>query len=247
MRNYRITESLNHRNEISTNHSVIRLFSDSVIRQSRRGFTLIEMLVVIAIIAVLTAAGLIGYGGAIKAAQRARGNEIVHDFQVALTMALQQEDEWPRPILAEGSKGDGLATAEVGAWLGKHGLYAFGTILNPEEKDVAKKRLQVSQAEEFGVLTPWGEAVAKKLVASGTLSPGTRVPSGGTINDHILRFAVDDDLDGITKVGHAATGSGSKSSKEVRASACVWCCGFDGKFGTKDDICSWAEGQEVQK
>ena len=244
MRNYRITESLNHRNEISTNHSVIRLFSDSVIRKSRRGFTLIEMLVVIAIIAVLTTAGLIGYSGAIKAAQRARGNEIVHNFQVALTMALQQEDEWPRPILAEGASGDGRATVEVGAWLGKHGLYSFGTILNPDEKDATKRRLQVSKAEEFGVLTPWGETVAKRLVASGSLGPGTHVPSGGTIDDHILRFAVDDDYDGITEVKTSVSGKGSA---KVRASACVWCCGFDGKFGTKDDICSWSKSQEVQR
>lgn len=243
MRNYRITESLNHRNEISTNHSVIRLFSDSVIRKSRRGFTLIEMLVVIAIIAVLAGAGLSGYSGAVKRAQRARGEEQVHDLQVALTLALQNETSWPPPILKEGRGGDGRATVEVAAWLGKHGLYSFGTILNPNEKDVTKRQLQVNKAEELGILTPWAEAVAKKRLKSGSLGEDTKIPSGGTIADHRLRIAIDHDYDGFTEVKASVSGKGSA---KVRASACVWCCGYDGKFGTKDDIYSWTRGQEVK-
>ena len=209
----------------------------------RRGFTLIEMLVVIGIIAILSAAGLAGYGGAVKRAQKARGEEMVHNLQVALTLALQNEDSWPPPILKEGKGGDGRAVVEVAAWLGKHRLYSFGTIENPDERDPANIRLRVDKAEALGILSPWAESVAKKRLKSGSLGDGTKIPSGGTIDDHRLRFAIDADYDGITEVKASVAG---KSSAKVRASACVWCCGYDGKFGTRDDIFSWTPGQEVK-
>ena len=228
-------------------NSKIRKFDYSKIRlfdYSTRGFTLIEMLVVIGIIAVLAGAGLVGYSGAVKRAQRARGEEQVHDLQVALTLALQNETSWPLPIMKEGRGGDGRATVEVAAWLGKHGLYSFGKILNPGEKDIAKRRLQVNKAEELGILTPWAEAVAKKRLKSGSLSEDTKIPSGGTIADHRLRIAIDHDYDGFTEVKASASGKGGTA--KVRASACVWCCGYDGRFGTRDDIYSWTSGQEVK-
>ena len=50
------------------------------------------------------------------------------------------------------------------------------------------------------------------------------------------------DYDGITET---AFGYGGKVAK-VRALACVWSYGRDGKPGTKDDIRSWAKGQEVE-
>lgn len=71
--NYRITESQNHRmNKVSTNHSVIQLFSDSVIRAPRRGFSLVELLVVIGIIAVLAGVLLATFGGSSESARAAQ-------------------------------------------------------------------------------------------------------------------------------------------------------------------------------
>ena len=210
----------------------------------RRGFTLIEMLVVIGIIAILTAAGLAGYSSAIKSAQRARGSELVQNLKVAFGMVLQEEEAWPPPILKEGSRGDGRVTVEVAAWLGKHGYFAFGTLEKPDDKDKSTWRLHVNAMEKLGILTPWGETSAKKLMSKGSVNANAKVPGGGTIDDHVLRFAVDADYDGITEVKTSAAGRGSA---KVRASACVWCCGFDGKFGTKDDIYSWTKEQEVGK
>lgn len=211
----------------------------------RSGFTLIEMLVVIGIIVILASAGLAGYNGAIKAAQRARGNELVQNLKVALGMALQNEDAWPPPILKEGSSGDGRATVEVAAWLGKHKLFSFGA-LDESAMSSAEWTLTVNAVEKLGILTPWGEAYAKKLMAKspGNVNLGAKVPSGGTLDDHVLRFAIDVDYDGITEVKTSVSGKGSA---KVRASVCVWCCGYDGKFGTKDDIYSWTKDQEVQR
>ena len=210
---------------------------------SHKGFTLIEMLVVIGIIVLLVGSGMAGYSAATKRAQRARGEELVQNLQTALVMALQQEDAWPPAILKAGSGGDGRATVEPMVWLGKHRMFAFGTILNPDERDPSKVRLEVNGVEELGLLSPWGEAEAKKRLRGGSLGESTRVPSGGTMADHRLRFAIDEDYDGFTEV-KASVGGGA--SAKVRANACVWCCGYDGKFGTKDDIFSWTRGQEVK-
>ena len=55
---------------------------------------------------------------------------------------------------------------------------------------------------------------------------GLKVDTGGTVQDHILWFAVDDDGDGITEV--SIPGS---SAIKVRAPACVWGAGADGRLG----------------
>ena len=80
------------------------------------------------------------------------------------------------------------------------------------------------------------------------LSKSTKVPSGGTIDDHVIRFAVDTDGDGFVD----ATVGGV--SVRIRASAVAWCCGYDGKIepyaesniGRSDDVYSWS-GQQVKK
>ena len=204
----------------------------------RRGFTLIEMLVVIAIIAILVAAGMTGYSGAVRSAQRARANELVHDMVVAFGAVLQKDDCWPRAILAEGKSGDGRMTARVGAALARRGLISGTYRQYTVDGDTV---YEMTGIDKFGILSPWAADVVRARINSTSLGDGTKIPSGGTLADHRLRFAVDDDYDGVT----VAQVEGSEGVR-VRASACVWCCGYDGKFGTKDDVMSWAKDQEVK-
>ena len=206
---------------------------------SHRGFTLIEMLLVIGIIAVLIGAGIGGYTGAIRAAQRAQGNELVHDVQVALVQLLQKKGAWTPSILAEGASGNGQMKEGVMAELVKNNVLS-GTIEEKVNED-GTKTVRMTGLDKFGILSPWAAAVVKQRINSSSLGEQTKIPSGGQLSDHRLRFSVDDDYDGICKVSVSQRGG---ESAEVRASACVWCCGYDGKFGTKDDIYSWAKAQE---
>ena len=200
----------------------------------RKGFTLIEMLVVMGIIAVLIAASIVSYNGIVARAQKSRAEELVHQVATALEQVMQKEDAWPRPIREEA--GGRILSAKVGGALAKRG--ALSLTYRTYELD-GSTRVELSGVDKFGIVDPWAGDVIKKRFKTGGLSVGTRVPSGGTIQDHILRFAIDDDYDGRVEV----SGEG-RAGVTIRGSVAVWGCGRDGKFGTRDDIQSWSKSQE---
>lgn len=202
----------------------------------KKGFTLIEMLVVIGIIAVLTAAGLMTYGGAGDKAKRTHCQELVHDVATALALVMQDPAGCPQVIL-RASRGDHKLSAEVGAELARKGLLSFSYKL-VENAQTGATTYQLVGSDQCGIVSPWAAAVVKRFASEGTVSTGRKVPSGGTIADHILRFSVDDDEDGRVDVERDGR------NVRVRGTSAVWCCGADGKFGTTDDITSWARGQE---
>lgn len=208
----------------------------------RKGFTLIEMLVVLAIIAILITATTVGYSSFIRKAQNARGVELVLNVKTALEAILQADDAWPRAILSEGQSGNGELTATVGGVIAKRGGLSLTYKATTDANDETTYRL--SGLDQCGIVSPWASDVIKRKLASGAVPDTTRVPSGGTVADHRLRFAIDTDYDGLTDV--AVSAKGGTGGARVRASACVWCCGYDGKFGTKDDIYSWSPAQEVK-
>lgn len=202
----------------------------------KKGFSLIEMLVVIGIIATLSAAALMTFGKAGDQAMRTHCQELVHDTATALALVMQDTAGCPAAILAA-SGGDHKLSAEVGAELARRKLMSFSY----EEKVDATTGLKTYRLvgiDQCGVVSPWAAVVVKRLAANGTVSTGQKVPSGGTIDDHILRFSVDDDEDGLVRA--------ERDGRQVmvRGESAVWCCGADGRFGTADDVRSWAKGQE---
>ena len=69
----------------------------------KKGFTLIEMLVVIGIIAILIGASLAGYSSMVKTADKARCQELVSNVATALTMLFQNEGMWPKRLAKNGA------------------------------------------------------------------------------------------------------------------------------------------------
>jgi len=196
----------------------------------KKGFTLIEMLVVIGIIAVLIGASFGSYNAFIKKAARSRCVELVANARTALEAVYLKEGAWPRPVLA--GAGEGVMKSEVGAALAKRN--ALSLTWRTTEID-GESVYELTGNDRLGVVSPWATDVIRR---KQSVNEGTKVPSGGTIADHRLRYAIDTDEDGITEV--------TDKSVRVRATACVWCCGADGKFGTKDDVNSWTPEQEVK-
>ena len=203
----------------------------------KRGFTLVEMLIVIGIIAILTGAAMTGFRGAVEKAQAAKCQELVHNVSTALVKVFQDNGSWPSRIISAG-QGSGEMTAEIGGELARRKALSLNYRL-VENEETGEKVYKLVGLDQCGVVSPWAAEVVKRKAANGNVSLNEPVPGGGTIRDHVLRFSVDDDEDGLVKVRY----EGGKSVT-VRASAAVWCCGRDGKFGTRDDIKSWAKGQE---
>ena len=204
----------------------------------KRGFTLVEMLVVIGIIAILSGALMAGYSGVTKTAQKTRGQEIVSGVATSLTTIFQKTGRWPRPLLDGLGQDEYRLGPEAGAMLAAHGGYSLSYT-----KDSSTGRYKLAGQDRYGVLDPWAEAVMKK---NADANLATRVPSGGTVGDHIVRYAID--KDGLGFVEATVCGKPVK----VRASAIAWCCGPDGRFddfdkmGRSDDIFSFTAGQVVK-
>ena len=204
----------------------------------RKGFTLIEMLVVMGIIAILSGALLMGYGKLTRTAQRARAQETVSNVATALNIILQKNGTWPSGLAAyHGSDSNGK-----------------GCVVEVAKIFSAQKLLGVSMSngkpagsDRCGIVDPWAVAVLKRDTFA---KDSTAVPSGGTVKAHIIYYALDTDYDGITEAKVCG------ETVRVRANAIAWCAGGDGILGNSysghdkynsDNVYSWNKKQEVHE
>ena len=207
-------------------------------RGMRRGFTLVEMLVVIGILAILIGAGLSTFSSSTKKAQKAKGQELVSNVATALEKIYQDEGSWPRQILAASGSEKGLDETVAYALAKRK---AMTLSYDPEGKTKKTTKL-----DRFGIVSPWAQDVIRRKGESG-VSESTKVDSGGTIADHRLRFAVDTEGKGTV------TASVGGESVTIRGVVMVWCAGQDGKLEKykdglrRDDIYSWSAQQRVKQ
>jgi len=220
------------RTRVTIDHSVIRSFGHSVIRKSgKAGFTLIEMLVVIGIIAVLIGASIVGYTKMTQTADKTKAQELVDNVATALTALYQKDGNWPKR-LALGGGSDGVLDENTTLPLAKAGYFSLTTV-------GTGKDMKLAGNDRFGLVTPWASLILKRKGKEATVSD---LVSGKT--DLRLHYALDLDGDGIIK-GASVGGV----SVDIRATAAVWCAGKDGIIapystgGRADDVYSWTPGQ----
>ena len=218
--------------------------------KSKSGFTMIEMLVVMGIIAILAGSMMAGFSRITKSAQRARAQETVSNVATSLTAMLQKKGRWPTEEDGAikkygGSDGSGYGTVEqVARVFGKLGF------MNISYKGGTGAGMQLIGTDRCGIVDPWAQAVLKRSKGGQGSGKELKVPSGGTVRDHVIYYAIDDDMDGITE----AMVCGERI--RVRASAIAWAAGADGKLGSSyskrskdnsDNVYSWRRAQEVKK
>lgn len=206
----------------------------------KKGFTLIEILVVIGIIAVLISATIGTFSAVRNSAEKARAQELVSNTATALTALFNDNGVWPKQ-LRDGASKQRLDESAA------YPLVANSKYMSLTADSGARKTIGL---DRFGVVTPWATSILKRGGRSASL--GTKLANGTTIEDNILYYALDLDGDGIiknVKVGGEVI--------DVRATAIVWCIGKSGgnkgkpwpyKTGLrkKDDVYSWSFGQTLQ-
>lgn len=204
----------------------------------KRGFTLIEMLVVIGIIAVLAGATIASFNKLTKGAEKAKAQEQVHQVATALAKIWETDGNWPKRLRENGGERGGILDRDNALVLAKQGVISLTT----KGKD---KDMKLAGRDRFGLLTPWATKVVDR---NASATEGTKVDGGATIADHRLHFAVDVDGDGV--ISGVDVGG---ETIDIRATAVVWCIGKSGGQGgqpwpysigqKKDDVYSWSVGQ----
>lgn len=201
----------------------------------KSGFTLVEMLVVIGIIAVLSAAGMVGYSRVIKSARKAKTVELVSNVATALTHILTKDGTWPEELLQNG--GNGQLDKDVAKVFIRYNLLG----LSYNQKTGSEGNYTLIGKDRCGIVDAEAEAVLK---GNKRAQESTPVPSGKTVREHILYYAIDEDGDGFTDVRLKDSGMQLK----IRATAVVYAAGPNGieEYGTigrNDDVYSWRPSQ----
>ena len=206
----------------------------------RRGFTLVEMLVVIGIIVILVASVFGAYSSMTKRALRSDGAERVYNALVALNaLYLETGSHWPRVLLQHNNgQLDERTAIPLAAKLG---------LKCHKDKETGEVD-RLSGVDRCGVVTPWASRLIKRLDPARDPKSVPVPPAGRPVSKHVLYYAIDTDGDGITE---ASVGG---EQVRVRASAAVWCIGPDGGDGNGDpwpysvgvrkgDLYSWTPKQ----
>lgn len=178
----------------------------------KKGFTLVEMLVVIGIIAILMGVAVAGFSKMTKTAERARAQELVSNTATALTQLFLKEGVWPQKLI-DNVNSLGRLDENVAFVLAKKKCMSL-------TMDESNRKL--AGFDRFGIVTPWAMDAIKR--AGESEGAGSIAVGGKSLSEHILYFAIDLDGDGITEIKREG------SALRVRATACVWCCDKDGSL-----------------
>lgn len=173
----------------------------------RKGFTLVEIMIVIAIIGMLMGISAVSYSHFTAKAEDAKSSELLSQVKTALETIYLEKGGWTPRLATGAEKGD--PTLDGDAALGLKGRFAL------DIDDSGK----LKGYNRFGILTDQGVQIMKKK--GNSCSENDVLP-------YQLRYALceaEEDFVDIPQFG-----------VKVRAHACVWCMSKDKKTYLKSWI-----------
>lgn len=172
---------------------------------ARKGFTLVELLVVIVILGVLIAACAGAYAHFIEQSRRKNAADVCDQIAAAWTTYHRDLGFWPDEV---GRSGVQEMDTEMCTILGKAGvldvLYIDSSDSNSAADGLRRNRDNVAELR-YGLLDPIGQ----RLFDNGR--------RGSEVEDHLYQFVLDDDEDGVIELPSEVGGG------RIRADAAVWC------------------------
>ena len=228
-------------------------------KKRQSGFTLIEMMVVIAIIGILAGALFVSFSSIMKSSQKAKATEAVSNAKTALESLYLKINRWPPEVInAQMHEGYRVMDENVAKVLFRYGT--LGVDCKETTGQNGTKVYTLRGGDRCGIVDPWALDVLKKADKNldGNSLLSRAVPTGGKVQDHRIYFAVDLDDDGFVTKGEGAPVS------KVRAKVLTWCAGADGGLGdcstdkagktsangrtisNSDNVYSWQRAQEVR-
>ncbi len=213
----------------------------------RKGFTLIEMLVVVGILMILVGTSIAAYSKITAKTDRKRAHAIVTQARDALAALFQQDGCWPTRLI-NAARGEGLLDENAALSIAKYmSLTTSGSGDN----------VRLDGLDRFGVVTPWATAAIKRAGRSASSASAIKV-GNHTVKEHTLHFALDLNGDGKLIDNEAPVVGGESVPLRAKGNAAVWCVDKNGsnngqpwKYSIgirRNDIYSWSYGdtREVQ-
>ena len=180
----------------------------------RRGFTMIELLVVIVIIGILGATAVGAYGSFIEKAHKKNAADICEQIKVAWSNYHRDLGFWPDEFNID-STGVKRMDPDMCLVLGKAQLLDV-IYLDKEDKSAAQKALKKSKDKEpelkYGMLSPEGLKLFKR--SKGKMNDSTA-------RDLLYHFVLDVNEDGVVDKSDGLPAE--LGIKKVRGDVAVWC------------------------
>lgn len=192
------------------------------------GFTLVEVLVVMAIIAALSTLGVAGFRGAQKTALKNQTRQVITTLNNGVERYITEFGSFPPPV----EKSDSAWASSSELDLGTNGVDAntFLQELTGQAATVNYKGINFIEIEQ-------SINGSSGLVFDTATDAPTHIiePYKNSVGDQKYYITFDDDYDGEITIPAGYFNEG----EQIRAKVLIYNAGFDGTPGTPDDVVSW--------
>lgn len=189
----------------------------------KRGFTLVELLIVIGIIGLLSTVMIVSFGKIRKVAMRNEAQKLVDQAKVSFEAVLLAKQSWPIALINNMQHG---MNRDVCWYLQSNHFMDLTT--KEKSRQTGAWDWSESSLDRFGLLDPWGRNALK--INTGAQNDTDELGNGNTstFKDHVLQYRLDMNGDGFVDASDCRGCTMPVDGMRIRASVIVWSRGANG-------------------